>query len=87
LNEGARAHPITPKKQGGFLAFRPGYRAATTPGQLQSRRKYRSGKPISTNFVAHPGFEPRRFTELIAAEYASQYGLDMQAAVTKAANS
>lgn len=86
VNAGARAHPIVPKRQGGFLSFQPGYRPSTTPGQLQSRRNYRSGKPIRTPIVAHPGFEPRRFTELIAQEYTVRYGLDMQRAVTEAAN-
>lgn len=85
LNEGAQAHPIAPKNFGGILRFRPGYRASTTPGQLQSRRSYRSGKYIGAKVVAHPGFEPRRFTELIAQEYAERFGMQMQAAVTKAA--
>jgi len=86
LNEGSPPHDIFPKRQGGMLRFQPGYRPATTPGQLQSRRKYRSGKHIRAPRVSHPGFKPRRFTDLIAQQYALQFGMDMQEAVTEAAN-
>jgi hypothetical protein len=90
LNTGTKRHdiPITPKT-GGLLRYRPGYRPATTPGQLQSRRKYRSGPYyFAKQIIDHPGIrEPRRFTELIAQEYGEKYGMDMQAAVTEAANS
>lgn len=86
LNAGSPPHPIYPRRPGGILRFRTGYRAATVPGQLQSRRKYRSGPTVTRPYVNHPGFEPRRFTELIAEEYANQYAIDMQAAVTAAAS-
>lgn len=86
VNEGAPAHPIDPKKNGGLLRFRPGYRAATRPGQLRSGRSYRSGKHVTAKRVIHPGFEPRRFTELIAQEFAERYGMEMQEAVSEVAN-
>ena len=86
LNAGSPAHTIRPRKVGGFLRFRPGYRAATTPGSLQSRRAYRSGPVLSPVWeVKHPGFEARRFTELIAEQFAVQFGSDIQKAVTEAA--
>lgn len=89
LNTGTKRHdiPLSPKTNG-FLRYRPGYRPATTPGQLQSRRKYRSGPYyFAKQIVDHPGIKhPRRFTDLIAQQYALQFGMDMQDAVTEAAN-
>lgn len=84
LNAGSPPHDIRPKSKG-FLAFRPGYRAATRPGSLQSRRAYRSGKYRYARFVSHPGFEARRFTTLIVEEFADKYGMEMQEAVTEVA--
>lgn len=83
VNQGSPAHIIRPKRQ--FLSFRPGYRSATRPGMLRSRRKYRSGNYVTAGIVKHPGFEPRKFTELIAQEFASEFGMEMQEAVTEAA--
>lgn len=85
VNEGSPSHTIMPKKHGGFLRFRPGYRAATRPGSLQSRRAYRSGKPVSAGRVDHPGFEGRKFTEQIAQEYENPFINDMQDALNDVA--
>lgn len=85
VNEGSPPHSIDPKEPGGFLRFRPGYRAATRPGQLRSGRKHRSGKYISSKHVDHPGFAPRKFTELIAKEFSDKYYKDMQDAVLEVA--
>lgn len=88
LNEGSPPHPI-PAKQGGFLAYRPGYRASTRPGSLQSRRNYRSGPYRFKKAIKnpdHPSFKARKFTELIAQEFAEKFGIEMQEAVTEAAN-
>lgn len=83
VNAGSPPHTIRPKK--GFLRFRPGYRSATTPGQLQSRRAYRSGKYIGVRKVDHPGFEARKFDELIAQEYENPYMNEMQDAINNTA--
>lgn len=83
LNAGSPQHDILPRKR--FLSFRPGYRAATRPGSLQSSRAYRSGKATMASIVHHPGFEARRFTELIVEEYANRYTRDMQEAITEVA--
>lgn len=83
LNAGSPAHDIRPRNK--YLAFRPGYRAATRAGSLQSSRAYRSGKSILTNIVHHPGFEARKFTELIVEEFANQYTRDMQDAINEVA--
>lgn len=85
LNEGSPPHVIKPKNKKGLLSFQPGYRAATRPGQLLSGRKYRSGKKVVAKSVNHPGFQARRFTELIAHKFSEDYALDMQEAVTEVA--
>jgi len=85
INAGSPAHIIVPKSNRGFLRFRPGYRAATTPGTLQSRRAYRSGQFVGARIVHHPGFEARKFTELIAEEYQNPYLNEMQDAINRAA--
>lgn len=85
LNAGSPRHDIPAKK--GFLRFRPGYRSATTPGQLQSRRAYRSGKYVGAGRVDHPGFEARKFDELVAKEYAPQFRDDIQDGINKVARS
>ena len=86
LDAGSPPHEITPK-YGGFLRFRPGYRPATTPGVLQSGRAYRSGHYISTPIVKkHPGFKPRKFGELVTEAYVNDFAMDMQNAITEAAN-
>lgn len=84
VNAGSPAHTITPRK-GGFLRFKPGYRSATTAGSLISRRAYRSGNPVTTMSVKHPGFEPRRFDELISQEYDPKFRESVQKAVENAA--
>jgi hypothetical protein len=86
VSSGAPPHVITPK---GFypLRFRPGYRAATTPGSLKSRRAYRSGQYITPVIVNHPGFVAREFPKLIADEFEETYAGEMQDAINIAARS
>ena len=86
VSEGSPAHDIRPRK-GGLLSFRPGYRSATRPGTLMSRRAYRSGKQVAAKIVHHPGFEARNFPEMIAEEYENPYIDEMQDAINKVAKS
>lgn len=86
VNEGSPPHRI-PKSGRTYMRFRTGYRAATKPGSLQSGRKYRSGRYRVAYTVNHPGFPARKFTELIAEEYANNFAMEMQAAVNEVANS
>jgi hypothetical protein len=86
LNAGSPKHPIPPRNKK-YLVFRRGYKAATTPGSLQSGRKYRSGKiEFSKGIPMHPGFDPRRFTELIAEEYDKTYAAHVQEAISEVAS-
>ncbi len=84
VNAGSPPHRI-PKTGFTRMVYRPGYKAATRPGSLQSSRKYRSGRPRVAYSINHPGFEARNFTEQIAQTYASEFAMDMQEAVTEVA--
>lgn len=84
VSQGSPPHKILPKN-GGFLRFRTGYRAATRPGSIMSQRAYRSGPHISTPAVNHPGFEARNFPELIVREYRREFEDEMQFAFNEAA--
>lgn len=84
VSSGSPPHTINPR-QGGFLRFKPGYRPATRPESLQSRRAYRSGSIVGARKVSHPGFEPRNFPELIAREYENPYIGDIQGAINNVA--
>lgn len=86
VSSGSPAHPI-PARSGGLLRFQKGYRAATTPGQLMSRRAYRSNPVWTAKVVAHPGFEPRDFPQLIADAYREQFIDTMQESIATTARS
>jgi len=86
VSSGSPHHRIPPKNFGGLLWFRPGYKAATKPGQLQSGRAYRSGKYVNAFEIPdHPGFEARKFPELIEREFERKFINQMQDAFNKAA--
>ena len=86
VSAGSPHHRIPPKQFGGLLWFRPGYRAATRPGQLQSGHAYRSGKYVKAFEIPdHPGFEGRKFPELITREFERNYINQMQDAFNKVA--
>lgn len=86
VNEGSPPHRI-PKSGATYMRFRTGYRAATKPGTLQSGRKYRSGPyTVAYKITEHPGFLARKFTELIAEEYANNFAMEMQGAISETAS-
>lgn len=72
VNAGSPRHWI-PKSGTTFQRFRKGYRPATRPGSLQSGRKYRSQPWWTAYRVDHPGFQARKFDELVAKEYEPQF--------------
>ena len=63
--EGGGAYPIRPKDLAGFLKFKSGYTAKTTPGVLSSGAGGRYGDDIFRKEVMHPGIKPRGWLELI----------------------
>lgn len=86
VNAGSPEHTIS-ARTGGLLRFQKGYRAATTPGSLMSRRAYRSNPVWTAKSVSHPGFTARNFIKLIAEEYHNPFIGDMQEAISKVARS
>lgn len=57
-------YPIRPKRPGGRLKFRTGYRARTAPNaQFGVGDGSRTGDFVTTDLVLHPGIEPRDFTK------------------------
>lgn len=85
VNAGSPKHSI-PAKRGGLLRFKPGYRASTRPGRIQSQRAYRSGPYVTAQSIPmHPGFEARKFDELVAETYSPSFRKDVQQAIDNAA--
>ena len=84
VSSGSGPHIIKPK-QAPILSFRPGYRSATRPGTLMSRRAYRSGKAVFSKKVNHPGFEARNFPEMIREEYEDKFVDNIQDAINEVA--
>jgi len=71
VNDGTQAHYILPL--GGvegtnFLTFRKNGMPKTQPGVIDSSSGQRGDEFISVRSILHPGIEPRRFDEVIAAE-------------------
>lgn len=84
VNEGSPAHLITSKSARGRLRFQTGYRPATRPRVIGSRSKGRFGDFVMKAAVQHPGFEGRKFDEVIAEEYYDIFAEDMQDAIKAA---
>jgi len=65
VSNGTRPHPIVPKKQGGTLVFKTGYKAKTTPRQIGSGSGGSFGPTVFAKAVKHPGTKARRFPTTI----------------------
>lgn len=65
VDGGTKPHKI-PVGEAGFLAFRGGYQAKTSPRVIQSRQGGASGGYVyTTKTIDHPGTEAREFTKTI----------------------
>lgn len=62
---GTRAHQIRPKNDGGRLAFRTGYEPHTRPVGRSGGPGRANGSLVFAGVVNHPGFPPRKFSEVI----------------------
>lgn len=91
VNAGSPSHVIYPKwtRTGGigrgFLRFRSGYASKTKAGSTRSFVGGPFGDFVSARVVHHPGFEARRFDQLIADDYLPTFERDMQEAFKRAA--
>lgn len=82
VSRGARPHEIVPRNAE-FLRFKQGYRAATVPYWINSRRKQRFGDTIMTKRVRHPGFEGRNWDYEIALQHEPRFIRYMEQAVRR----
>ena len=65
LEEGTKAHIIRPRKRGGRLYFRTGFKPKTKIGKLKSGRGKSGTNLVVAKQVRHPGTEPRRWRQVI----------------------
>lgn len=63
--EGTRPHAIRPKQQGGRLSFVTGYQPHTRPIARSGGPGVATGERVFARMVQHPGFPPRKFSEVI----------------------
>lgn len=84
VDEGTRPHIIAPRKAGGVLVFRTGYRAKTVPQYILSRAGGAFGPVRFARVVKHPGTKPRRFTQTITKRWQERAGPLMQRRVRMA---
>ena len=65
LEEGTRAHIISPRNRSGTLRFRTGGRPKTKIGKLKSGRGARGKNWASAKQVRHPGTKPRLWRQVV----------------------
>lgn len=70
---GVKPHVIRPKKQGGRLAFQTNYQPKTRPIGRSGGPGRASGPTVFTRQVNHPGFPPRKFSEVINKRLRKQF--------------
>lgn len=80
VSKGSPPHQILPKNSR-YLRFQTGYRAATSPGSINSRSPQRFGRYVLARRVSHPGFEGREFDKTIGEMYKDTFENDMQDAM------
>ena len=65
LEEGTKAHIIRPKRRGGMLHFRTGFKPKTKVGKLKSGRGSRGRSWAHARQVRHPGTKPRLWRQKV----------------------
>lgn len=66
INDGVPAHVIIARGgRRGVMSFQREYSAKTSPRVIGSRSGGKSGNVVTTNFVWHPGIDPREFADEI----------------------
>lgn len=82
VNEGSPKHPIP--RAPGFIRYRTGYKSKTRPGWVNSFTGGKFGGWRVARQIQHPGFEARRFDEMISSSYKPTFEIDMQQAINRA---
>lgn len=70
---GTRPHSIQPKQQGGRLAFQTGYQPHTRPIGRSGGPGRATGPTVYARRVQHPGFAPRKFSDVINKRLRRQF--------------
>lgn len=83
VNEGSPKHPIP--RAPGFLRYRTGYASKSKAGSKHSFVGGKFGGWRVAKQVQHPGFEARKFDQLIAEDYNPKFQKDMQEAFNRVA--
>lgn len=65
LEEGTKPHIIRPKKRGGMLHFRTGFKPKTKVGKLKSGRGKRGTHHAAAKMVRHPGTQARLWRQVV----------------------
>lgn len=84
VHEGTRPHRIKPRRAK-RLAFQSGYKAKTLPGRIASAAGGPFGETVFSQGVQHPGFEGRKFSQLIVQKWREPFYKSMQRALNKGA--
>lgn len=84
VSGGTKPHPIVPKKKGGVLVFKGGYKAKTAPRQIGSGSGGPFGPTVFAKAVKHPGTKARRFPTVIWKKRMPEFYKVMWAAWRKA---
>jgi hypothetical protein len=82
---GTPPHIIRPKRRGGVLKFKGGYRAKTVPGFVGSVAGGPRGEDVYTTVVYHPGTEARDFEAAEAEDFEDKFVEIIEAALAQAA--
>lgn len=70
---GVRPHVIVPKQQGGRLAFQTNYQPHTRPIGRSGGPGRATGPQVFARQVQHPGFAPRKFSQVINKRLRRQF--------------
>lgn len=85
VSGGTKPHPIEPKKKGGVLVFRAGYKAKTTPRIIGSGSGGSFGGTVFAKRIPrHPGTTAREFPRMIRRKRMPKFYKAMLTAWTKA---
>ena len=83
VNEGMKPRIIRPVRAK-MLRFQVGYQAKTVPGVIGSRPGGSYGKVVFAKEVHHPGFEGRKFDDLIVTRWKPRFKDEMHRVMREA---
>lgn len=86
VNEGAKPHPIFPKKPGGLIIYQGDFAPKTNVGDIASYDGGKSGEYIFRDYIPeHPGFKGRKFDKAIEKKWRPEFRRKMDEAMGRVA--